>query len=215
MARAIKPVKAGLPGRNGRQRNVRGAGTEPRESRAAPIARSDRRSCSARGARAIVGPGIPAPTRGRDRSEIDVAPKSSADDRREGAILGRSLAASTSSPQTKRCSQRRKQIRGGARVNVMVAFEGAVAGCIRRQNAARRACREPDRWIAGIVNGRATSSSEMRAKGLPFDEVLKKHSGRLRQADRRSTRGDRCGAQITLLSRSASIRCSSTKPAIG
>ena len=58
--------------------------------------------------------------------------------------------------------------------NVMVAFEGAVSGCIpsikvlREGLAANRI-----EWIAGIVNGTSNFIlSEMRAKGLPFDEVL-------------------------------------------
>ena len=62
--------------------------------------------------------------------------------------------------------------------NVMVAFEGAVAGCIpsikmlREGLAANRI-----EWIAGIVNGTSNFIlSEMRAKGLPFDEVLESPS---------------------------------------
>ncbi|GAC1540985.1 MAG: homoserine dehydrogenase [Candidatus Velthaea sp.] len=58
--------------------------------------------------------------------------------------------------------------------NVMVAFEGAVSGCIptikvlREGLAANRI-----EWIAGIVNGTSNFIlSEMRAKGLPFAEVL-------------------------------------------
>jgi homoserine dehydrogenase len=59
--------------------------------------------------------------------------------------------------------------------NVMVAFEGAVSGCIpsikvlREGLAANRI-----EWIAGIVNGTSNFIlSEMRAKGLPFDAVLR------------------------------------------
>ncbi|GAC1404265.1 MAG: homoserine dehydrogenase [Candidatus Velthaea sp.] len=58
--------------------------------------------------------------------------------------------------------------------NVMVAFEGAVSGCIptikivREGLAANRI-----EWIAGIVNGTSNFIlSEMRAKGLPFATVL-------------------------------------------
>jgi homoserine dehydrogenase len=58
--------------------------------------------------------------------------------------------------------------------NVMVAFEGAVSGCIptikvlREGLAANRI-----EWIAGIVNGTSNFIlSEMRANGLPFAEVL-------------------------------------------
>ena len=58
--------------------------------------------------------------------------------------------------------------------NVMVAFEGAVSGCIptikvlREGLAANRI-----EWIAGIVNGTSNFIlSEMRAKGLSFDDVL-------------------------------------------
>jgi homoserine dehydrogenase len=58
---------------------------------------------------------------------------------------------------------------------VMVAFEGAVSACIpiidvlREGLAANRI-----EWIAGIINGTSNFIlSEMRAKGLPFDHVLK------------------------------------------
>ena len=58
--------------------------------------------------------------------------------------------------------------------NVMVAFEAAVAGCIptikvlREGLAANRI-----EWIAGIINGTCNFIlSEMRAKGLSFDDVL-------------------------------------------
>ena len=58
---------------------------------------------------------------------------------------------------------------------VMIAFEGAVSGCIptikvlREGLAANRI-----EWIAGIVNGTSNFIlSEMRSKGLPFDEVLR------------------------------------------
>jgi homoserine dehydrogenase len=58
--------------------------------------------------------------------------------------------------------------------NVMVAFEGAVSGCIpsikvlREGLAANRI-----EWIAGIINGTSNFIlSEMRAKGLPFATVL-------------------------------------------
>ena len=58
--------------------------------------------------------------------------------------------------------------------NVMVAFEGAVSGCIptikvlREGLAANRI-----EWIAGIVNGTSNFIlSEMRSKGLPFATVL-------------------------------------------
>ena len=58
---------------------------------------------------------------------------------------------------------------------VMIAFEGAVSGCIptikvlREGLAANRI-----EWIAGIVNGTSNFIlSEMRAKGLPFADVLR------------------------------------------
>jgi homoserine dehydrogenase len=59
--------------------------------------------------------------------------------------------------------------------NVMVAFEGAVSGCIpsikvlREGLAANRI-----EWIAGIVNGTSNYIlTEMRAKGVSFEEALK------------------------------------------
>jgi homoserine dehydrogenase len=59
--------------------------------------------------------------------------------------------------------------------NVMVAFEGAVSGCIpsikvlREGLAANRI-----EWIAGIVNGTSNYIlSEMRAKGVSFEDALK------------------------------------------
>jgi homoserine dehydrogenase len=58
---------------------------------------------------------------------------------------------------------------------VMIAFEGAVSGCIptikvlREGLAANRI-----EWIAGIVNGTSNFIlSEMRSKGLPFADVLR------------------------------------------
>jgi homoserine dehydrogenase len=59
--------------------------------------------------------------------------------------------------------------------SVMIAFEGAVSGCIptikvlREGLAANRI-----EWIAGIVNGTSNFIlSEMRSKGLPFADVLR------------------------------------------
>jgi homoserine dehydrogenase len=61
-----------------------------------------------------------------------------------------------------------------AEKNVMVAFEGAISACIpivkvfREGLAANRI-----EWIAGIINGTSNFIlSEMRAKGLPFADVL-------------------------------------------
>src|SRR5215510_1885269 len=61
------------------------------------------------------------------------------------------------------------------RKGVMVAFEASVAGgvpiikALREGLAANRI-----EWIAGIINGTSNFIlSEMREKGLPFDEVLK------------------------------------------
>ncbi|MEA2687623.1 MAG: homoserine dehydrogenase, partial [Candidatus Eremiobacteraeota bacterium] len=57
---------------------------------------------------------------------------------------------------------------------VMVAFEAAVAGCIPTIKVLREGLVANEiEWIAGIVNGTSNFIlSEMRAKGLPFAEVL-------------------------------------------
>jgi len=88
--------------------------------------------------------------------------------------------------------------------NVMVAFEGAVSGCIpsikvlREGLAANRI-----EWIAGIVNGTSNFIlSEMRAKGLPFDTALKE-AQRLGYAEADPTfdiEGIDAAHKITLLS---------------
>jgi homoserine dehydrogenase len=59
--------------------------------------------------------------------------------------------------------------------NVMVAFEGAVSGCIPTIKALREGLSANRiEWIAGIINGTSNFIlSEMRAKGLPFEEVLR------------------------------------------
>lgn len=59
--------------------------------------------------------------------------------------------------------------------NVMVAFEGAVSGCIPTIKALREGLSANRiEWIAGIINGTSNFIlSEMRAKGLPFAEVLR------------------------------------------
>jgi len=60
------------------------------------------------------------------------------------------------------------------RRNVIVAFEGAVSVCIPIIKALREGLTANRiEWIAGIVNGTSNFIlSEMRAKGLPFQEVL-------------------------------------------
>ena len=88
--------------------------------------------------------------------------------------------------------------------NVMVAFEGAVSGCIpsikvlREGLAANRI-----EWIAGIVNGTSNFIlSEMRAKGLPFDTALRE-AQRLGYAEADPTfdiEGIDAAHKITLLS---------------
>jgi homoserine dehydrogenase len=57
---------------------------------------------------------------------------------------------------------------------VMVAFEGAVSGCIPTIKVVREGLvANRIEWIAGIVNGTSNFIlSEMRAKGLPFADVL-------------------------------------------
>jgi homoserine dehydrogenase len=57
---------------------------------------------------------------------------------------------------------------------VMIAFEAAVAGCIPTIKVLREGLvANRIEWIAGIVNGTSNFIlSEMRAKGLPFAEVL-------------------------------------------
>jgi homoserine dehydrogenase len=87
--------------------------------------------------------------------------------------------------------------------NVMVAFEAAVAGCIptikvlREGLAANRI-----EWIAGIINGTCNFIlSEMRAKGLPFAEVLEE-AQRLGYAEADPTfdvEGIDAGHKVTLL----------------
>jgi homoserine dehydrogenase len=88
--------------------------------------------------------------------------------------------------------------------NVMVAFEGAVSGCIpsikvlREGLAANRI-----EWIAGIVNGTSNYIlTEMRAKGLSFAEALA-DAQRLGYAEADPTfdvEGIDAGHKITLLS---------------
>ncbi|MBV8424021.1 MAG: homoserine dehydrogenase, partial [Candidatus Eremiobacteraeota bacterium] len=60
------------------------------------------------------------------------------------------------------------------RHNVIVAFEGAVSVCIPIIKALREGLTANRiEWIAGIVNGTSNFIlSEMREKGLPFNEVL-------------------------------------------
>lgn len=61
------------------------------------------------------------------------------------------------------------------RRNVIVAFEGAVSVCIPIIKALREGLTANRiEWIAGIINGTSNFIlSEMRAKGLSFDEVLR------------------------------------------
>jgi len=63
---------------------------------------------------------------------------------------------------------------------VMVAFEGAVAGGIPIIKALREGLTANRiEWIAGIINGTSNFIlSEMRAKGAPFDVVLKEAQSR-------------------------------------
>ena len=63
---------------------------------------------------------------------------------------------------------------------VMVAFEGAVAGGIPIIKALREGLTANRiEWIAGIINGTSNFIlSEMRARGAPFDVVLKEAQGR-------------------------------------
>jgi homoserine dehydrogenase len=74
--------------------------------------------------------------------------------------------------------------------NVIVAFEGAVSACIPFVKALREGLTANRiEWIAGIINGTSNFIlSEMRAKGLPFSDVL-------REAQRVDA-----GHKITLLS---------------
>lgn len=61
------------------------------------------------------------------------------------------------------------------RRNVIVAFEGAVSVCIPIIKALREGLTANRiEWIAGIINGTSNFIlTEMRAKGLPFNEVLR------------------------------------------
>ncbi len=66
------------------------------------------------------------------------------------------------------------------RAGVMVAFEAAVAGGVPIIKAVREGL-TANRigWIAGIINGTSNFIlSEMREKGLPFDEVLREAQAR-------------------------------------
>ncbi|MBV8148472.1 MAG: homoserine dehydrogenase [Candidatus Eremiobacteraeota bacterium] len=88
--------------------------------------------------------------------------------------------------------------------NVIVAFEGAVAVCIPIIKALREGLTANRiEWIAGIVNGTSNFIlSEMRAKGLPFDEVLEE-AQRLGYAEADPTfdiEGVDAAHKITLLS---------------
>ncbi len=58
---------------------------------------------------------------------------------------------------------------------VMVAFEGAVSGCIPTIKALREGlAANRIEWIAGIINGTSNFIlSEMRSKGLPFETALR------------------------------------------
>src|SRR5256712_6715807 len=64
--------------------------------------------------------------------------------------------------------------------DVMVAFEGAVAGGVPIIKALREGLTANRiEWIAGIINGTSNFIlSEMREKGLPFDAVLKEAQNR-------------------------------------
>jgi homoserine dehydrogenase len=62
-----------------------------------------------------------------------------------------------------------------SKYGVMVAFEGAVSGCIPTIKALREGlAANRIEWIAGIINGTSNFIlSEMRSKGLPFEDVLR------------------------------------------
>jgi homoserine dehydrogenase len=88
--------------------------------------------------------------------------------------------------------------------NVMVAFEAAVAGCIPTIKALREGlAANRIEWIAGIINGTCNFIlSEMRAKGLAFDDVLAE-AQRLGYAEADPTfdvEGIDAGHKVTLLS---------------
>ena len=88
--------------------------------------------------------------------------------------------------------------------NVIVAFEGAVSVCIPIIKALREGLTANRiEWIAGIVNGTSNFIlSEMRAKGLPFNDVLYE-AQRLGYAEADPTfdvEGVDAGHKITLLS---------------
>jgi len=87
--------------------------------------------------------------------------------------------------------------------NVMVAFEGAVSVCIPIIKALREGLTANRiEWIAGIVNGTSNFIlSEMRDKGLPFENVLRE-AQRLGYAEADPTfdvEGIDAGHKITLL----------------
>jgi len=88
--------------------------------------------------------------------------------------------------------------------NVIVAFEAAVAGCIPTIKALREGlAANRIEWIAGIINGTCNFIlSEMRAKGLAFDDVLAE-AQRLGYAEADPTfdvEGIDAGHKVTLLS---------------
>ena len=90
------------------------------------------------------------------------------------------------------------------RRGVIVAFEGAVSVCIPIIKALREGLTANRiEWIAGIVNGTSNFIlSEMRAKGLPFGEVLAE-AQRLGYAEQDPTfdvQGIDAGHKLTLLS---------------
>jgi len=88
--------------------------------------------------------------------------------------------------------------------NVIVAFEGAVSVCIPIIKALREGLTANRiEWIAGIINGTSNFIlSEMRSKGLSFEEVLRE-AQRLGYAEADPTfdvEGIDAGHKITLLS---------------
>lgn len=91
-----------------------------------------------------------------------------------------------------------------SRRNAMVAFEGAVSVCIPIIKALREGLTANRiEWIAGIINGTSNFIlSEMRAKGLSFEEALK-DAQRLGYAEADPTfdiEGIDAGHKLTLLS---------------
>jgi homoserine dehydrogenase len=214
MAGAMKPVKIGLLGigtvgsgtfavlERNREEITRRAGRQIEIAKVA--ARNLER------ARAIVGPGIPVVAdvmAVATDPEIDVVVEviggTTVAKAAILAAIGRGKHIVTAN-KALLATAGNEIFQAAREANVMVAFEGAVSGCIpsikvlREGLAANRI-----EWIAGIVNGTSNFIlSEMRAKGLPFDDVLKE-AQRLGYAEADPTfdiEGIDAAHKITLLS---------------